>query len=248
MTFRNNVGFDEIYFLPEQKEEHFLGIGSQLFIKKSEEPLTTKSNINNITFEDLGDTIVPLLEIIYNSTDRKPAYSWGFLPDSDKKSLIITNEQIKEVCSGLECELEFIDDISATEEEHLNELIRTVKDIIKNHRKSPEKLSEKTYSLINSSINHWSMSAGDKFVLLYNRYHREMCSLNYTGIDIGEDEINTLVKYRNDITHGRYRVMDINIAATAHVLSGLIYCCVLTRIGMSNDEILQLCTRRKLLE
>ena len=66
------------------------------------------------------------------------------------------------------------------------------------------------------------------------------------GISIREDEIKDFVKYRNDITHGNHRVLDKRIACTAHLLSGLVYCSLLDRIGISREKIRELCVHKLL--
>ena len=65
--------------------------------------------------------------------------------------------------------------------------------------------------------------------------------------DIGVDEINRLVKYRNSITHGRHRIIDEDIGVTAYILQGLVYCCILTRIGMDRETIKSLLVERRTL-
>lgn len=68
---------------------------------------------------------------------------------------------------------------------------------------------------------------------------------NYNSIDY--DDINNFVKYRNSITHGRYKVLDEKIAFTAVILEGLVYCCILTRIGMEERQIISMIRNGKLL-
>ena len=74
-----------------------------------------------------------------------------------------------------------------------------------------------------------------------------MIILNFSEIDISDDEISEFVKYRNSITHGSFRVIDSSIVATAYTLSGLVYCSLLSRIGVSREKILNLCKNWKLL-
>ena len=73
---------------------------------------------------------------------------------------------------------------------------------------------------------------------------KEMTSLNFSDCDIEEQDIKNFVKYRNTITHGRHQILTDRIATTAYFLCGLIYCCVLTRVGYSKDNLKQLCERR----
>lgn len=62
------------------------------------------------------------------------------------------------------------------------------------------------------------------------------CEFNY-------DSVCKLVKFRNGITHGRFKIMDTEIAETAFIVSQLIYCCVLKRIGLDDELIKYICSR-----
>lgn len=44
----------------------------------------------------------------------------------------------------------------------------------------------------------------------------------------------------NDITHGKHRIMTEEIAITGFCLCGIIYFCVLERIGISREKIHEL--------
>ena len=104
-----------------------------------------------------------------------------------------------------------------------------------------EKLADRTYDLIQGSMTHWSMSASDRIKALFHMYDEEMKLLNETHYLFGDDEIQAFVKYRNEITHGSYRVLDPKVAHTTHLLAGLVYCCVLTRVGIPREKIAKWC-------
>ena len=96
------------------------------------------------------------------------------------------------------------------------------------------------------------MSASDRFCELYHYYADEMCALaentsNPNEARISDKDIQEFVKYRNNITHGSHRIMNTQIATTAFMLQGLVYCCILSRIGISKAEIYRLCQNRKIL-
>lgn len=211
------------------------------------EQFTEKHMMENISFQDVREAMPQLLSIIYSAKDRKLSYEIGFLPSSDRDVYLINNNKVRMICPALECELSFIDDICPKEETDLQGLIKNVKHLVKAHRKSPHKLSNKTYDLIFSSISNWSRSASEKFCELYHRYDEEMTNLNLAEADISDEDINQFVKYRNNITHGSFRVMESSIAKTAYILSGLVYCAFLSRIGVSREKILYLCKNRQLL-
>ena len=68
--------------------------------------------------------------------------------------------------------------------------------------------------------------------------------LNPKPMNLTDGMIEEFVKYRNKIMHGSYRILNYNVAITAHVLSGLVYCCLLKRIGVSDASILEWCSTK----
>ena len=120
--------------------------------------------MENISFQDVREAMPQLLSIIYSAKDRKLSYEIGFLPSSDRDVYLINNDKVRMICPALECELSFIDDICPKEETDLQGLIKNVKHLVKAHRKSPHKLSNKTYDLIFSILcrrqhNFWILAA-----------------------------------------------------------------------------------------
>lgn len=195
----------------------------------------------------MGDKVSNLLSIIFNSKTEKPSYEIGFIPDSDKSAHTITNTKVRLICSALECEGAFINNLQDTETDEINNLKNEIKKIINSYKESGKQISPKTYDNIWGSIRYWSKSTSDMIISLYHIYKEEIDIFDTHKI-VNEDSINRFVKYRNQITHGTYRILDIEIATTAYILSGLIYCCLLSRIGMSKDEIHKLCEYNKLLQ
>ena len=247
MTFRKNVGFDEIYLGHNRP-----GLSKMQVFLREDVAYTEKQIMRSITFPDLGESVGRLASVIFNSEDKKPSYEINFLPESDKDIGWMNDDKIRLICSSLECELEFAQNLNSNKNEELQGLIKLVKKIIKSHRKSPHKLADKTYDLIFSSIQHWSMSASDRFCELYHYYADEMCALaentsNPSEAKISDKDIQEFVKYRNNITHGSYRMMNTKIATTAFMLQGLVYCCILSRIGIDKAKIYRLCQDRKIL-
>lgn len=236
MTFRKNVGFDEIYLLHNDR-----GLSRMQMFFKEERPVISKSPRKCITFHDLDTSVTELFSLVFNSEDGKPSYEFGFFPNSDEDAGIISNDKIRLICSSVECELSFIHDLYPEEERNLTKLIDNTKKTIKIHRKTDERLSDKTYDLIFSSIENWTMSASNRIRGLYQRYTDELNLISRNGMSVDEVSIDKLIKYRNKITHGTYRIIDQEIAATAYLLQGLVYCCILTRIGMNRERLQALC-------
>lgn len=241
LTNRENVGIEEIFLLQKNipiGEKRLTQKVAQVFIRQDKE-LTQKQQYHNLEFECLGDSLGKLFDIFYKTKDRKRSYSLGFYPEDDKHDTIITNEIVRSVCSALECEVGFVKGIKNEEEAKIKALKKKIQPIIEEHKAGPNKLKEKTYSLIESSMSHWSTAAADQFKILYHMYEEEMAAANKSQITIGDAEIDAFVKYRNDITHGSYRVLDSTIAYTTHLMACLVYCCVLARIGIPREAIKQ---------
>lgn len=239
---RSNVGFDEIYLL--QKGENYPDMMkrvARVFIKRETE-LSKKEIYRNLSFEMMGNSLGKLLHTLYTPEE----HSLSIYPESDESSTLISNDMVRGVCSALECELNFIKGIGASEEEKIERLIQQIKPIIKAHRNSEDKLEEKTYSMIYGSMSHWALSASDRIKALYHMYGLEMSILNESPYIIRDEHIDAFVKYRNQVTHGTYRVLEPIIAETTHLLAGLAYCCVLTRIGIPREKITQWCTEKRL--
>lgn len=157
----------------------------------------------------------------------------------------MTNEKVKNICTALECEFSFIPEVVENEKnETMDNLIKTAEEVVKEFRKGNKELSDDVYSLIFSDIKRWSFPAKEKICALWHKYEQEMLLLNNSTITVTDEMIKETVKFRNDITHGNHRVLNNRIALTAHYLSGLIYCCILERIGLDREKIKELCKEK----
>ena len=246
MTFRRNVGFDEIHFLKQKDDYGFNQRCAQVFVR-NDEPLTSKGWFRSITFDDFGDNLPNLFKFMFCHNDSEASYMLGFLPQNDNEVMKMSPMRLREVCSALECELSFVADLKPDEEQNLTELVKEIKKLIKTHRKGSSRLSDKTYDVIHGSIEHWSLALSDRIYLLYQQYEDIIINMIDTRIVIGAEEINKFVKFRNNITHGRHRIIDQTVGTTAAVLQGLVYCCLLTRLGIERDNLETICTERRLL-
>lgn len=242
LTNRKSVGFEEMYLLqkdiqigPSKRTEKT----AQVFIEQ-QVIYSQKQPYHNLEFELLGDAVGKLLSILYSPQERRKSYSFGFFPDNDNNASIVNNQIVRSVCSALECELDFVEDITCNEKKKIKELKKKIQIIIDEHKASEDKLKEKTYSLIEGNMSHWSMATSDQVKTLYHRYDDIMNMIASKSLMVVEDnDIDNFIKYRNDITHGSYRVLDHKIAFTTHILACLVYCCLLTRVGISKEDIYQ---------
>ncbi|MBR2041135.1 MAG: hypothetical protein IJ945_02065 [Oscillospiraceae bacterium] len=239
MTFRENVGFDKIYIGKESSKT------AEVFMREDKE-FTDKNHFNNIHFDELGESLPKLLKLLYNSEDKKSSLSLGFIPKDDNDFFIMNNDKIRLICTALECELSFAEDIKVEENKELDELIETIKSTIKEFRKTHTKLSNDVYNSISSNMGHWSFPLAEKLCALHHKYEEEMLIINKNSSSITDENIKAVVKYRNDITHGKHRVSDMEIARTAFYLCGLIYFCILERVGVDRKNIKEWCKHQLL--
>lgn len=247
LTNRKNVGFDNVkLFQSDEKCKKWIWF-ADAFIDYKYETFTSKLYRNNILFEYLDECMAKLHAIVSSDSVGKATYLLDFHADSDSDYFVLTDNKVKNICSSIECELDFIKDLKDDENENLKELIKQIKKVIKDHRRSESKLDDKTYDMIGSSMAHWGMANSRKIYLLYAKNKAYMDILKEkTDLSCTEEDIIAFVKYRNDITHGRNRTVDSVIATTSYTLMALSYCCFLTRIGMEGDELKKLLEENKI--
>lgn len=246
MTFRFNVGFQGIQFIERSPEHGYIAKIADVYILDDAE-LTAKDERDNISFHDLDGVLPNLFKMFYDTEDKKPSYSLGFYPEKDDDRRRMTNGMIREICSGIECELSYISVLNGTNNDLLEKLIARVKGEVKSFRRENDGLSNDTYNMIFSSMGNWSFTLAEKTIELFQLYSDEMQEISKGFTRVYNAQIRSFVKYRNDITHGKHRVLDYNIATTAHVLAGLVYCCILSRIGLPREKILELCKDGKVV-
>ncbi|MBR0483558.1 MAG: hypothetical protein IJJ69_02125 [Oscillospiraceae bacterium] len=187
--------------------------------------------------------------MFYNFKEEKPTYSLNFYPKNDDVIGIMTMDRLRSICSGLECELAFQKSLMTEEDKELENLKKEVKNLIKAHRKGETPLQSKTYDLLFGSIDNWTASLYDRIVALYRKFEPEMQEIIRHNIpfEIDEQKIRDFVRYRNKTTHGSSKTLTHEIALTAHYLSGLVYLCVLERIGVDSDTRMKLCRENRIV-
>ena len=154
LTNRKNVGFDAVRLFQVDEETQKWLCFADAFIDYKYDQFTNKSYRNNILFDYLGDCISNLHTVISADAEGKATYLMDFYADSDSDYAVLTDDKVKNICSSIECELDFVKDLKDDENENLKELIRQIKRVIKDHRKSEGKLEDKTYDMIGSSMSH----------------------------------------------------------------------------------------------
>lgn len=238
MTNRKNVGFDKIKLYQFNQEQNYWENFADGYLDYSYENFTEKSFRNNILFEQLSDCIENIHSIASSDQERKATWLFEFWADMDSDYTVLSDEKIKSICSSVECELDFIKDLKNDENANLTGLISEIKRIIIEHKKSPNKLEDKTYDMIMGSMAHWEMANSRRIYLLYEKQKEYMDILKRKcDLACSEEDITSFVKYRNDITHGRNRTLDSVVATSAYTLMALTYCCFLLRMGISSDNL-----------
>ena len=245
MTYRFNVGFRCVELINTDVDNNIIVKHADIYIQEESE-FTEKEHHYNISFHDLGESLPTLMGLLYDTEDQKPSCSLGFYPSSDRDLHRVSSTRVREVCSALECELSFLSELNGTGDMLLSNLISRVKNEVKAFRKENDGLSNDTYNMIFSSIGNWSFTLAEKLIALYGLYDTEIKALNHFNYQVTDADLRAFVKYRNHITHGTHRVLDPGIAVTTHLLCGLVYCCLLKRIGLTQEKILELCQEKKI--
>lgn len=237
------TGFQDVYFnqidISHKIDDFF---SSQLYIKenKKQEDLFL---YNSITFDCLGKYTKELFALAFNEKSKKSLPSLDFLP-SQAEAWNINANFIRNICSAVEHELQYID-VSGDEKEKIKILIKEVKKIIEENKKGENQLQEKTYSLIEGSMSHWDMSLSDKIEKLRTLMKWEFNFIQDRLEDRNDISVPDFVLCRNKITHKSNYEISKTVKNTGLVLRSIIRCCVLKRIGVPQDTILDLCKNRK---
>lgn len=241
MTNRTDNHYDEIsiYTLPVG-HEHFHSSKAVVSIRDNDDGHIRK--YPGMAFEDLGESVAKLLELFYNSKEKKPSYSLGFIPKNDSEHWRVTDDVVRAVAAAVECEVSCYKEVGAPQQEALSGLCDEVKKLVKAHRElnqSSPVLTDNTYSLIFGSIDHWSLTAAEKIIWLYHRFSDAMDDPQHRSC-LSEQDIRGFVKYRNSITHGTYKEIDPDVVRTTVALEKLAICSLLERVGVAHEKIVEL--------
>lgn len=243
LTFRNNIFFEKIFLLretPYNINEEF----AECYVK-SESDVSLRKYVNIIPISCIDDYMFnEMIMNILKHDKRHKGLPIFITPKDDRDANIMDVGKIRNICSALEMELD-LGGVRIKSDPNMKNLIKTVKKDIKEHRDGQEPLSSKTYDYIFGNISHWDQPLAER---VYNAWkqHEEMMQplLSSYGIDIDQEKIEAFVKARNNITHNGFTGMDVDVANTAFVLMGLVYCCALTRIKMPMESIKDVMGRR----
>jgi hypothetical protein len=207
--------------------------------------MSVRKFVNIIPISYIDDNVFK--EIIMNilKQDKKHKGLPIFIaPKDDKDAKVMDVSKIRNICSALEMELD-LGRVRLESSDSMSKLIDKVKKDVKEHRGGNQPLSSKSYDYIFGNISHWDQPLAERAYNAWKKHEEEMQTLlNLYNIDIDQEKIEKFVKARNNITHNGFTGMDEDVANTAFVLMGLVYCCALTRIKISTELIKDIMGRR----
>ncbi|MCB5688667.1 hypothetical protein [Blautia wexlerae] len=243
LTFRNNIFFEKIFLLretPYNVNEAF----AECYVKSEGEVSLRKFvNIIPITYIDDNMFNEMIMNILKQDKNHKglPIF---ITPKDDRDAKIMDVGKIRNICSALEMELD-LGGVRLKSGSNMKVLIETVKKDVKEHRDGKEPLSSKAYDYIFGNISYWDQPLAERAYNAWKQHEDKMQPLlSLYGIDIDQEKIEAFVKARNNITHNGFTGIDEDVANTAFVLMGLVYCCTLTRIKMPMELIKDVMGRR----
>lgn len=240
MVSRKNIGFDSIHLLEEYQngENSFYSDTADIFFDFDNNNFTGKKWIECLSFDDVGDSLPRLFEIMYLKGSNNTAYfPISYFPDEDRDVYWFDEKRIKNICTAVENEAAR-QGLRSSENKEFEDLKKRIKDIIIDYN-NKEWMTDRTYSLINSSISNWDFSAYDKYIALFEKYNELVIQTEFFKCSIKDFEKNVadLIKYRNGSTHGKHLQVTPTMADTAMNLIVLIYCSRLDYLGISQDVI-----------
>lgn len=124
LTFRSNVDFDEIILQKKLPPYGTLWDSAHVYSEELSIP-TQKEEINNICFEELGQNISFLIDLIYNESKNNPFTFMNFIPESDKNIDHMTNNMVKNIVTCMECEIARLrkDDVTLVKSDNKSDTI-----------------------------------------------------------------------------------------------------------------------------
>lgn len=228
---QQNVEFDKImcYF----KDEQYTG-SANIYVNHGFKDIVDKKPIRTISLRSIDRVFINFIEII-DSED----FSINFLPKNNSDAHYVTYDSLKNICTALEFEFSK-SKIKKEKEAIIVNLIKKVKKVVKEYKTENPDLTDKAYQSITGSLSKWTFPATEQFYALYEASKTVVDKiLVQKNLEITEPLIQSLVKCRNEITHGNKPKLTTEIANTSYSMIILIYVSLFKRIGLTDDEIFQ---------
>lgn len=248
MTYRANVEFESVKLI-ELTEDGISYEVAESFIR-TDGIVSTRRFMNSISVYSISEDSIR--QMVYNAAqiDKKhKSLPIGFLPENDADFGVLTKNRVRDICSALEVEMDLAK-IKASKGAELEELIEEVKNKVKEYEKNENtKIPENTYKNIFNSIGNWGDSVADRVNKAWDMYEQDIMPLEkYYKIDFNNDKMHEciakFVSVRNRITHKGFNELDDDLAGTAIVLSALVYCMAMSRLGIEEEKIKDFMARR----
>ena len=239
LTSRKNIRFDDIELLQIDADisEHFVST-AKCYEKDRFDEETSKRSNNCISFNTLGEHVITLFPLMFQRDNSNSSYNSSFIPENDNDVYRMSSIKIRKICSALECELDHIHNREVEKETNFKLLIQQVKAVVVAHRDGEKALSHKTYDAIFGNINNWERPLAERIWSIYKEYETIMQRVfEVYEFRPKETDIENYVKHRNKTTHGTPLPLDKSVVNTGFILVIVTYCCILKRIGFTNDEI-----------
>ncbi len=241
MTYRAVVSFERVTLIKRYEEDNTYEV-ADCYVKVPDN-VASRKTLNSMSVHFLSEKSFKNIVINVALTGKKnKRILLDFLPKDDSDFGVLTKDRLKNICTALEVEMDLAK-ISASKDEELNELIGRVKELIKESRESNKThIEEKAYDNMFNSIGHWGDSVADRAIIAWKKHADEIAPLkDYINIDWNEEniynEITRFIGTRNKITHEGFNELDENLAVTAVLLSGLIYCMAMRRFEIEKNKI-----------
>lgn len=226
MAFRKKISFNSIEIV-NHKMGDYKPLCASLYVRYDWQAENDKDCVWCLTFNHIGHIVSNLLDsAIRNDQNGPDTLNIGFIPDSKKDVNLITEAKVRSVCSALESELALAG-INGSVNPEFEKLMKKLKNIVKEHRESPEHLENfRDYDYIFGTIRHMSGSLESK---IKQCFEENKAVLDFT---LSNENIAEFVKSRNILTHGnRLILFETSLAETTFSLMKLVYCCILKRNG-----------------
>lgn len=243
-TFRNNVGEFNIELMIRDDESKYTTIGN-CFYKSKEYYMSNKSSADCISIKQFNEEqLKVLLDLLYidedNENKNSKVFSYDFIND-DEHSTLISKSNVKDTITAFECTEKLIDaEYDINYNTKLDDLKKEFVNIIDNYENGlSSKEKEKCKKYIDK-IGKKEKDIKERLVIQYNNYKNYLNSFakkhEIESNDLKE-RIEELVKYRHKHTHNDVGVLTQELVNTTFLVQALIYCMILKKVGISDDNI-----------
>ena len=232
---------EEIYVLDEAgKEKLLLQHFADCHVTSSYYDYAKTEFHKVIAFSHLGNHLAKLIPLFYQldiSFKKNNLHLLKILPTSNQEACLLTYGQIKELCTALEIEYDRLKPSMQLSGDELSQIRKHLKECFETYTNESE-ISEDLIKQVGDSLNHISLNARNKIIHLVNRAKDKF---GEEKITISDDEVGSLVRSRNNLTHSG-RLNEDGVRISFEKLKVLLNLSMFLRIGIDDEETLvELC-------